>query len=423
LGKWSTFESTNTVPLKRSPKLKIFNDPIYGFIRIPNNLIFELIAHPYFQRLRRISQMGLSYLVYPGAHHTRFHHALGAMHLMQQAIALLRQKGQDISDEDEQGLLCAILLHDIGHGPFSHALENELVQGISHEALSLVFMERLNEQFKGALSAGIQIFRGTHPTPYLNQLVSSQLDMDRMDYLKRDSFYTGVFEGNINAERLITMLSVYQGNLVIEAKGIYSVEKFLMARRFMYWQVYLHKTGLVAEQLLIRVIRRARELFRSGNLPCQSDSLAYFLEQPFKGEGFPEEALRLFAFLDDVDILAALKQWRNSKDFVLSRLCAMILDRRLLSIKIGDQPIPAERLEKKKMKFCQDHDISSEEASYFVFDGEITNRAYDQQHQNINILEKDGHVIDVARRSDHLNLEVLSQPVTKYYICYPKKGV
>lgn len=419
----STFENTNTDPLKRPPKLKIFNDPIYGFIRIPNNLIFELIAHPYFQRLRRISQMGLSYLVYPGAHHTRFHHALGAMHLMQQSIALLRQKGQEISGDDEQGLLCAILLHDIGHGPFSHALENELVQGISHEALSLVFMERLNEQFGGALSTGIQIFKGTHPKPYLNQLVSSQLDMDRMDYLKRDSFYTGVSEGNINAERLITMLSVHEGDLVIESKGIYSVEKFLMARRFMYWQVYLHKTGLVAEQLLIRVIRRARELFRSGSIPCHSDSLSYFLDQRTGDQGFPEEALMFFAHLDDVDIMAALKQWRKSEDFVLSRLCAMILDRRLLSIKITDQPVPAERLDSRLEKFCDLHGVSREAAQYFVFDGEITNRAYDQQHQNINILENDGQVIDVARRSDHLNLEVLSRPVTKYYICYPKKGV
>ena len=409
--------------MKRSPKLKIFNDPIYGFIRIPGNLIFELIAHPYFQRLRRISQMGLSYLVYPGAHHTRFHHALGAMHLMQQAIQLLREKGIDIRAEEEQGLLCAILLHDIGHGPFSHALENELVKGVSHEALSLEFMERLNREFGGALSTGIAIFKGAHPKRYLNQLVSGQLDMDRMDYLKRDSFYTGVAEGNINAERLITMLSVHDDNLVVDAKGIYSVEKFLMARRFMYWQVYLHKTGLVAEQLLIRVIRRARELYQAGKLVCHSESLAYFLNEPFDAREFTSVALERFAYLDDVDILAALKQWRKGGDFVLSSLCERILDRRLLSIKVRDTPISEDQLNRRLQKFCEQHGVSPEEAAYFVFDGQISNRAYDRQQQHIRILEKDGKVVDVAKRSDHLNLDVWSGQVTKYYICYPKKGV
>ncbi len=409
--------------MNKPSKLKIFNDPIYGFIRIPNNLVFDLISHPYFQRLRRISQMGLSYLVYPGAHHTRFHHALGAMHLMQEAISLLRLKGVSISGEEENGLLCAILLHDIGHGPFSHALENELVQGISHETLSLRFMEKLDSEFGGVLKTALQIFQGTHPKPFLNQLVSSQLDMDRMDYLKRDSFYTGVAEGNINSERLITMLSVHEGNLVVDAKGVYSVEKFLMARRFMYWQVYLHKTGLVAEQLLIRVIRRARERFQQGVLSCNSESLAFFLERPRLENGFPDEALERFARLDDVDILAALKHWAEDEDPVLSWLCRMILDRRLLSIKIGDTPFPEERLQSKKEKLSSRMSFTENEASYFVFGGEITNRAYNQQYQNILILEKSGKVLDVARRSDHLNLEVLSQPVTKYYICYPKKGV
>ena len=409
--------------MKRSSKLKIFNDPIYGFIRIPNNLVFDLISHPYFQRLRRISQMGLSYLVYPGAHHTRFHHALGAMHLMQEAISLLRLKGADISGEEEKGLLCAILLHDIGHGPFSHALENELVQGISHETLSLKFMEELNGEFGGALGVALQIFRGTHPKPFLNQLVSSQLDMDRMDYLKRDSFYTGVAEGNINSERLITMLSVHDGNLVVDAKGVYSVEKFLMARRFMYWQVYLHKTGLVAEQLLIRVIRRARERFQQGLLSCNSEHLSYFIGRGDANGEFTGEALQRFARLDDVDVLAALKHWEQDKDRVLSWLCRMILDRQLLSIKIRDTPFDADRLQSKMEKLQQRTGFSPHEASYFVFGGEITNRAYNQQQQNILILEKNEKVVDVARRSDHLNLEVLSRPVTKYYICYPKKGV
>ena len=368
--------------------------------------------------------MGLSYLVYPGAHHTRFHHALGAMHLMQQAVVMLRQKNVDITYEEEKGLICAILLHDIGHGPFSHALENLLVQGISHETISLIFMEKLNEEFGGALDLGIEIFKGAYSKPYLNQLVSSQLDMDRLDYLKRDSFYTGVAEGNINAERLITMLSVHGENLVVEAKGVYSVEKFLMARRFMYWQVYLHKTGLVAEQLLIRVVRRARELYRKGSLACNSENLAYFLSHAhtLKKE-FPKESLHRFALLDDVDILAALKQWHLAGDKVLSKLCGMILNRRLLSIKIKDYPIPAAQLNKKRGKFMDRTGFSEEEASYFVFDGEITNRAYNQERQNIMILEKEGTLMDVAQRSDHLNLEVLSRPVTKFYICYPKKEI
>ncbi len=385
--------------------------------------MFDLISHPYFQRLRRISQMGLSYLVYPGAHHTRFHHALGAMHLMQEAISLLRLKGETISEEEENGLLCAILLHDIGHGPFSHALENELVQGISHETLSLRFMEKLNEEFGGVLEEALRIFRGSHPKPFLNQLVSSQLDMDRMDYLKRDSFYTGVAEGNINSERLITMLSVHEGNLVVDAKGVYSVEKFLMARRFMYWQVYLHKTGLVAEQLLIRVIRRARERYGAGLLSCNSESLAYFLETTVNPGEFTEDALARFARLDDVDVLAALKHWEQDEDPVLSWLCRMILDRRLLSIKIRETPFSAERLRSRKEKLQARTGLTPEEASYFVFGGEITNRAYNQQSQNIYILEKDKKVVDVARRSDYLNLEALSRPATKYYICYPKKGV
>ena len=367
--------------------------------------------------------MGLSYLVYPGAHHTRFHHALGAMHLMQEAISLLRLKGVPISGEEENGLLCAILLHDIGHGPFSHALENELVQGISHETLSLRFMENLNEEFGGALGVALQIFKGTHPKPFLNQLVSSQLDMDRMDYLKRDSFYTGVAEGNINSERLITMLSVYDGNLVVDAKGVYSVEKFLMARRFMYWQVYLHKTGLVAEQLLIRVIRRARERFREGLLSCNSEPLAYFLGHTEVNGEFTEEALQRFAQLDDVDVLAALKHWEQDQDRVLSWLCRMILDRKLLSIKIRNTPFAPEKLQTKLEKLQERTGFSPEEASYFVFGGEITNRAYNQTSQNILILQNSNKVVDVARRSDHLNLEVLSRPVTKYYICYPKKGV
>ena len=409
--------------LKQSSKLKIFNDPIYGFISIPSPLVFDLIAHPYFQRLRRISQMGLSYLVYPGAHHTRFHHALGAMHLMQQAISLLRRKGFEINQDEENGLLCAILLHDIGHGPFSHALENEWVNGIAHETISLRFMEQLNKEFSGELDLAIAIFKGAYPKKYLNELVSSQLDMDRLDYLKRDSFYSGVAEGNINAERLITMLSVKDGRLVVEEKGIYSVEKYLLARRFMYWQVYLHKTGVVAEQLLIRVIQRARELRGKTPLRSASPSLDYFLNQDQGQSAFTPEALERYAELDDIDILASLKKWQKSDDRVLASLCRMLLERRLLSIKIKKAPISEESLQKKMEKCIAKTGMQEAEAAYFVFGGVLHNRAYNQDNQNINIIRPSGKVIDVASASDHLNLEVLSQPVTKYYICYPKKGI
>lgn len=343
--------SIQTSILPRSNKLKIFNDPIYGFIGIPNALIFDLIAEPYFQRLRRISQMGLSYLVFPGAHHTRFHHALGSMHLTQQAIQVLRFKGVEITKEEEDGLLCAILLHDIGHGPFSHAMENSIVHGIGHEYISLLFMEQLNERFHGRLAVALEIFKRKYPKKFLNQLVSSQLDMDRMDYLKRDSFYTGVAEGNINAERLITMLNVSGNELVVEEKGGYSVEKFLMARRFMYWQVYLHKTGLVAEQLLIRILRRAKELLLQHQKVQCSPTLLFFLSHKITRENFDRSVLEAFSKLDDVDILAAIKQWQGSQDFVLSRLCQMLINRRLFTIKLRNKPIDPEKLTKHFDRF------------------------------------------------------------------------
>jgi hypothetical protein len=406
-----------------SSKLKIFNDPIYGFIGIPNTLIFDLIADPYFQRLRRISQMGLSYLVYPGAHHTRFHHALGSMYLMQQAIQLLRFKGIAIDVDEEQGLLAAILLHDIGHGPFSHAMENSIVENIDHEQISLLFMKALNAKFNGSLTTAIAIFTGNHPKPFLNQLVSSQLDMDRMDYLKRDSFYTGVAEGNINAERLITMLNVVDGNLVVEEKGIYSVEKFLMARRFMYWQVYLHKTGLVAEQLLIRTLRRAKELFHLGQVLSCSETLYFFLSHQITKTDFDGDVLHQFSLLDDIDIIAALKQWQHHEDFVLSKLSAMLLNRQLLDIKLKSKPPEAGRLTKYFEQFKKKNGLTKEETAYFVFSDKIENKAYDQERQNIFILKGNGKLVDVAKASDHLNLKALSKTVTKYYMCYPKDAV
>ena len=291
-------------------KLKIFNDPIYGFITLPNTLIYDLVQHPYFQRLRRISQMGLSYLVYPGAHHTRFHHALGCMHIMQKAVDVLRFKGVEISKEEEKALYIAILLHDIGHGPFSHAMEHSIVEDVNHESISLLFMNELNEQFNGELTLAIQIFKEQYHRKFMLQLISSQLDMDRMDYLRRDSFYTGVAEGNINSERLIQMMNVVDDTLVIEEKGIYSVEKFLMARRLMYWQAYLHKTSLVAEVILTKVLKRAKELTQRGIvLPC-SQPLLFFMQNKISQEDFDSKTLNLFAQLDDYDIISALKMWQ-----------------------------------------------------------------------------------------------------------------
>jgi HD superfamily phosphohydrolase len=409
--------------LIKSNKLKIFNDPIYGFIGIPNALIFNLIAEPYFQRLRRISQMGLSYLVYPGAHHTRFHHALGSMHLMQQAIQVLRLKSIEITKEEEDGLLCAILLHDIGHGPFSHAMEHSIVEGVDHEHISLLFMEALNKKYKGKLNTAIDIFKGQYPRKFLNQLVSSQLDMDRMDYLKRDSFYTGVAEGNINSERLLTMLNVLNGELVIEEKGIYSVEKFLMARRFMYWQVYLHKTGLVAEQLLMKILQRAKELLAKGENVQFNGALKFFMENKIPKEEFSQDKLELFAQLDDVDILWAIKSWQNHNDFVLSKLCKMIINRRLLHVKLKNKPINKDKLNRHFLSFKNEHQLTNEETAYFVFSGEIKNQAYNSKSQNINILRSNGRITDVAKASDQQYLKTLSKNVTKYYMCYPKVSV
>ena len=314
-------------------KLKIFNDPIYGFITIPNTLIFDLIAHRYFQRLRRISQMGLSYLVYPGAHHTRFHHALGCLHLMQKAVRILRFKSVPISKAEENGLYIAILLHDIGHGPFSHAMEHSIVENSSHEAISLKFMETLNIEFKGALNTAISMFKGVYHRSFFGQLISGQLDIDRSDYLKRDSFYTGVSEGNINSDRLISMLNVVDDELVIEEKGIYSIEKFLTARRLMYWQVYLHKTSLVAEQMILRVLKRAKQLTQNGVALDASSALRFFLSRSTTSSDFDNSTLDQFSLLDDYDVMSALKSWQFHDDFVLKHLSQMILNRTLLKIK------------------------------------------------------------------------------------------
>jgi len=410
---------SNVLPTNN--KLKIFNDPIYGFITIPNSLIFDLIQHKYFQRLRRISQMGLSYLVYPGAHHTRFHHALGSMHLMQKAINVLRFKGVTIAEDEENGLLVAILLHDIGHGPFSHAMERSIVNNISHEEISLRFMEELSAEFNGSLTLAISIFKGEYPRKFMCQLISSQLDMDRADYLKRDSFYTGVSEGNINSERLITMLNVVDDALVVEEKGIYSVEKFLVARRFMYWQVYLHKTGVVAEQLVTRVLKRAKKLVRDGEKLHCSKPLMYFLKSEINRTNFKTETLTIFSKLDDYDIITAMKDWQYHEDFVLRNLCEMLINRDLLKVKLKNKPINGSELIAHSNALMDKHNISKVEADYFVFHGEITNQAYQNKKQQINILLKSGKVKDIVKASDQLNLKALSKPITKYYMCYPKK--
>ena len=402
-------------------KLKIFNDPIYGFISIPNELIYDLIQHPYFQRLRRISQMGLSYLVYPGANHTRFHHALGCMHLMQKAIETLRFKGVAISPEEENALYIAILLHDIGHGPFSHAMEKSIVEDVHHEAISLLFMNQLNDEFDGKLSLAIQVFKGDYHRKFMLQLISSQLDMDRMDYLKRDSFYTGVAEGNVNSERLIQMMNVVDGVLVIEEKGIYSVEKFLLSRRLMYWQAYLHKTSLVAELILMKVLKRAKELTLKGiTLPC-SEPLQFFMQNRITLDDFDAQNLDLFSQLDDFDIISALKAWQKQDDFILSTLSKMIINRDLLKIKLSGEKIPLEEIQELKERFAKDHNISQSEADYFIFKGKIKNQAYSKEAEPIRIFKKDKTIEDVVEVSDQLNLKSLSKLVTKYYICFPKQ--
>ncbi|CAM1340706.1 HD domain-containing protein [Tenacibaculum aestuarii] len=401
-------------------KLKIINDPIYGFISIPNSLIFDIIEHPYFQRLRRVTQMGLSNLVYPGANHTRFHHAIGCMHLMQKAVRVLRVKNVEISEDEANALYIAILLHDIGHGAFSHALEHSIVNGITHEEVSLKFMKAINEEFEGKLSLAIEVFEGKHPRKFLYQLISSQLDIDRLDYLKRDSFYTGVAEGNISSDRLIAMMNVVDNELVIEQKGIYSVEKFIIARRLMYWQVYLHKTGLVAENLLVSILKRAKELATKGvELPASS-ALKYFLYNQITSENFSDNTLQIFSELDDYDIFSAIKEWKNHEDFVLSTLAKKIIDRNLLRIEIQEKPFSEEYIEKRRKKLQKLVNLTDEELEYFVFSNKIKHQAYNSD-KPIKIYTKKGKLKDIAKASDQLNLKALTKPVVKHYLCYPKK--
>ena len=403
--------------MKPRNKLKIVNDPVYGFIHIPNAFILDLIEHPYFQRLCRISQMGLSYLVYPGARHTRFHHALGCMFLMQQAIQTLRYKHIEITPEEEEALYIAILLHDIGHGPFSHAMEHSIVEGISHEEISLAFMQALNEQFEGRLSLAIEIFQKKYKKQFMNQLISSQLDMDRLDYLKRDSFYSGVSEGNINSQRIIAMLTVKDDTLIVEEKGIYSIEEFLVARRLMYWQVYLHKTSIGAEFVLVKLLARVKELTHQGKKLPMTTALRFFVENHITKETFDSHALELFAQLDDYDIISGLKEWQYGEDWVLAKLSQMILNRDLLRVRLYRSPVEKEKVQELLREAAEQLQIPEELASYFVFTGEISNTAYRKDEQNILIYTKNNKIIDVTKASDQMNLDALATKVTKYYLC------
>ncbi len=402
-------------------KKKIFNDPVYGFIAIPNEFIFDLIEHPDMQRLRRIRQLGMSHLVYPGALHTRFHHVLGAMHLMNTAIQVIRRKGHEITEEEEQGVLAAILLHDIGHGPFSHALEHDIVCGVSHEDISEFFMQRLEKEFGDKLRITRKIFTNTYHKPFLYQLVSSQLDMDRMDYLNRDSFYTGVSEGIIGSDRIIEMLNVHNGALVLEEKGIYSVEKFISARRLMYWQVYLHKTVVSSENLLISTLKRAKHLSVKGHHLFASPALSYFLKNTVTREDFVNDpkVLDLFAALDDYDIMGAIKVWANHEDTILSNLSRRLLNRKLFKIKISKEAFSLEEINTKKQEVAQHLGITLEEADYLVHSSKLVNNAYNQEKQNINVLMKNGDIVDLSQASDNLNISALSKPVEKFYFCYP----
>ena len=406
----------------RNNKKKIINDPIYGFISIPDEFIFDIIEHPYLQRLRRISQLGLSHLVYPGAVHTRFQHVIGAMHLMGKAISVLKKKGHCISDQEKRAVLLAILLHDIGHGPFSHALEFDIVKSVTHENISAYFIKRLEKSFGPDLKLALTIFEDNYHKPFLYQLVSSQLDMDRLDYLNRDSFFSGVSEGIIGSDRLIEMLEVHDGQLVLEEKGIYSVEKFIVARRLMYWQVYLHKTVVAAEYMLIYALRRAKALARNDTAIFASPALSFFLEKDVLKVDFEENAavLENFAALDDYDILQSLKVWSRHSDATLSFLSASIVNRNLFKIEISKKPYAETEITELKSRLAEEPRFQHLDLSYLVFSDKLVNKAYNQEFQNINLLMKSGEVIDLSEASDNLNISALAKPVEKYFLCYPR---
>lgn len=403
-------------------KRKIINDPLYGFITIADKLVFDVIEHPFFQRLRRIEQLGHASMVYPGALHTRFHHALGAMHLMSQAIETLRSKGFHISNEEAQGATLAILLHDIGHGPFSHALEHHIVTGISHEEITSMFMKQMNIEFNHKLDVAIEIFENKYPRKFLHQLVSGQLDMDRLDYLMRDSFYTGVNEGVISTDRILKMLTVDDDELAVELKGIYSIEKFIVARRLMYWQVYYHKTVLAVEYMLISILNRARELVKNGReLPCSS-ALKFFLSRQVSKEQFNASAdiLKKFAALDDYDIHHAVKEWSDDSDPILSLLCKSLMNRKLFRVVINTEPFTAEKTTQIKNRIIERLKLNGEEYKYFIGQGEISNSAYDPGSDRITIVDKKGERWDISGLSEQLNIAVYNKTVSKFFTYFPK---
>jgi len=404
-------------------KKKIINDPVYGFVSIPSGFVFDLIQHPYLQRLRYIKQVSMTHLVYPGALHTRFQHVMGAMHLMQLAIDTLRSKEVCISEEEEEAVLLAILLHDIGHGPFSHSLEHTLIEGVSHEQVSHLLMDRLNKQFDGRLNLAITVFNNEYPRKFLHQLVSSQLDTDRMDYLNRDSFFTGVSEGVISFDRIIKMLNVKDDELVVEAKGIYSVEKFLIARRLMYWQVYLHKTVIAAEQMLIKALARAKELSNAGAALFATPALQHFLNNRITSEDFAlyEEHLEWFTKLDDNDIMSALKVWADHEDFILSTLCRKLLGRDLFRTAMRNDCFDSEEIKHIRSRVKDCFGVDDTEVDYFVYTQIIRNSAYDAERDPIRILNNKGELVDIAEASDLSNLEALARSVEKYTVTYPKE--
>ncbi len=409
-------------------KRKIINDPVYGFINIPGDFIFDLIEHPWFQRLRNIKQLGLTSFVYPGANHSRFQHCLGALHLMDLALRTLKSKGVQISSEEEEAVLAAILLHDAGHGPFSHALETSIITGISHEDLSLLMMRKLNEIYKGRLSLAIEIFKGTCNKKFLHELIAGQMDMDRLDYLRRDSFFTGVIEGSIGSDRIIRMLNVVDDSLVVDEKGIYSLEKFLIARRLMYWQVYMHKTVLSSENLLVKTLKRAKELAGGGSDLYATPALRFFLYNKIgpddllrDGHFTPGLVASTFTRLDDSDILVSAKYWADHSDRILSDLSARLMKRDLPAIELQNDPFPKERINKLKAMTADLKGISAEMTDYYVFTNSISNLAYTPDAPEVRILLKSGRTADISTVSDMFDHRFLSERITKYFLCYPKE--
>ena len=401
---------------------KIINDPVFGFIKIPRGLLYGIVEHPLFQRLNRINQLGLASVVYPGARHTRFQHSLGAFHLMSEAVLSLQQKGIFIFDAEAEAVQAAILMHDIGHGPFSHVLEDTLIHGISHEDISLLMMEEINNHFNGQLNLAISIFKGEYPKNFLHQLISSQLDMDRLDYLRRDSFYTGVTEGNIGSARIIKMLNVVNDTLVVDQKGIYSLENYLTTRRLMYWQVYLHRTCVAYEKVLVNMLTRAKDLIRMGQDVFASPALHYFLSNDVDAEWFAThpETLVYYGDLDDSDIWSAMKAWKYHEDRILSTLATDMLDRRIFKVEVHEEPIPEERIAELKETISRNMSIPLEDAHYMMSVNTISKDMYNVDDDSISILYKNDEIRDISEASELLNVQLLSKKIRKYYLCYQR---